>query len=106
LEQDITEDEIRKAIQQLPPEKAPDPDGYVGAFFKHCWDIIKGDVIATLQEMFTMRGGCWQLMKSANIALLPKKNGARGVGDYRPISVMHSMAKLLGKILANRLPPT
>jgi hypothetical protein len=35
--------------------------------------------------------------------LLPKKDGAQNIGDYRPISIIHSVAKLMGKILANRL---
>jgi hypothetical protein len=42
-------------------------------------------------------------MNSTNIVLIPKKEGAREVGDYKPISVMHNMAKVLGKILTNRL---
>jgi hypothetical protein len=36
---------------------------------------------------------------------LEKKEGAQLVGDYRPISIMHSTAKLLAKILATRLAP-
>jgi hypothetical protein len=94
-----------RAVQQLPPEKALGLDGNVGAFFKHCWEIIKGVVVTAIQEIFALRAGCWQVMNSANIVLLPKKEGAREVGDYRSISVMHNMAKLLGKILTNRLSP-
>jgi hypothetical protein len=39
------------------------------------------------------------------IALIPKKEEAQAVTDYRPISVMHSTAKLLCSILAERLAP-
>jgi hypothetical protein len=39
------------------------------------------------------------------IALIPKKEEAQAVTDYRPISVMHSTAKLLRSILAERLAP-
>lgn len=35
--------------------------------------------------------------------LLPKKNGAQQVGDFRPISLIHSMAKLIAKVLSIRL---
>jgi hypothetical protein len=45
------------------------------------------------------------LLNTANIALIAKKRDAQSMGDYRTISIMHSMAKLLEKILANRLAP-
>jgi hypothetical protein len=35
--------------------------------------------------------------------LLPKKEEAHQIGDYRPINLMHSIAKIFSKILANRL---
>jgi hypothetical protein len=41
----------------------------------------------------------------ANIVLLPKKDGAQSLADYQPISIMHSVSKLLAKILANQLAP-
>jgi hypothetical protein len=35
--------------------------------------------------------------------MLPKKGGVEGAADYDPISLIHSFAKLVTKILANRL---
>ena len=43
------------------------------------------------------------LLNSANIILIPKKEGAEKVIDYRPISLIHSVGKLFSKILALRL---
>lgn len=45
------------------------------------------------------------LLNSAYMVLIPKKEEPTGVGDYRPISLVHSVAKLITKILANRLAP-
>jgi hypothetical protein len=86
-------------------EKAPGPDGYIGAFFKSCWGIVKQDLVAAIQEIFALRAGRWNLLNSANVVLLEKKDGAQAIGDYRPISIMHSVGKLLTKILSSRLSP-
>jgi hypothetical protein len=32
-----------------PKEKAPRPDGYIGSFFAHCWDIIKDDILKVVE---------------------------------------------------------
>jgi hypothetical protein len=37
------------------------------------------------------------------ITLIPKKDNADQVKDFRPISLVHSFAKLITKILASRL---
>ena len=39
------------------------------------------------------------------IVLIPKKDGAEELKDFRPISLIHSFAKLVTKMLANRLGP-
>jgi hypothetical protein len=37
------------------------------------------------------------------MVLLPKKTDAKEIGDFRPISLIHSVAKNFSKLLANRL---
>jgi hypothetical protein len=45
----------------------------------------------------------FRLLNPAFITLLLKKGDANRVGDFRPISLVHSFAKLVTKVLANRL---
>jgi hypothetical protein len=56
LDADLSESEIDIAIAQLPAEKASGLDGYIGAFFKQCWSIVKQVVVVAIQEMFNLRG--------------------------------------------------
>jgi hypothetical protein len=81
------------------------PDGYIGAFFKHGWNIVKLDVVQALREIFALRGECWNLLNSTDVALIAKTDDAQVIGDHRLISITHNMARILGKVLANRLSP-
>jgi hypothetical protein len=45
----------------------------------------------------------FRLLNTAFITLIPKKDDAFQAGDFRPISLIHNFAKLIMKILANRL---
>jgi hypothetical protein len=42
-------------------------------------------------------------LNSVYITLIPKVEGADQIKDFRPISLVHSFAKLVTKLLANRL---
>jgi hypothetical protein len=42
-------------------------------------------------------------LNRAPITLIPKKQDAEFIGDFRPISLVHSFSKLFSKILANRM---
>jgi hypothetical protein len=41
LDNAFTVQELLNTIKELPPEKAPGPDGFIGTFYKKCWNIIK-----------------------------------------------------------------
>jgi exonuclease III len=103
LELPFTMEEVKSIIDSMPPDKAPGPDGFTGAFFKASWEIIKFDIMAALNSLYAMNSQSFHLLNSANIVLLPKKSDARKVTDYRPISLIHSIAKIFSKLLANRL---
>jgi hypothetical protein len=42
-------------------------------------------------------------LNTTHVVLLPKKADAKEIRDFRPISLIHSTAKLISKILALRL---
>ncbi|WVZ50254.1 hypothetical protein U9M48_001528 [Paspalum notatum var. saurae] len=105
LDEAFTDQEIKRSIDLLPGDKAPGPDGYTGAFFKSCWDIIKDDLMSTANAFHDLRCLNLQLINSANLILIPKKEGADAVCDFRPISLIHSFIKIITKTLALRLAP-
>jgi len=105
LEDPFDESEIKQVIMQLPSKKSPGPDGFIGLFYKKCWSIIGHDLIAALQAFHSLRTRRIELINEANIVLLPKKEGATNLSDFRPISLINSFAKIITKLLADRLAP-
>jgi hypothetical protein len=89
----------------MPPKKASGPDGFIGSFFKKCWPVIKVDLIQAIMFFFHNQTSKLHLINTANIVLLPKSQEATALGDYRPISLINNIAKIIMKILANRLAP-
>ena len=61
--------------------------------------------MAAINSLFTLNAQGFEWLNSACIILLPKKTDATRVTDFRPISLIHSIAKTFSKLLANRLAP-
>jgi hypothetical protein len=87
LEAPFEENEIKSTISQLLAEKSPGPDDFIGLFYKKCWPIVKQDLIVVLQAFHSLRTRRLELINEANIILLPKKDGADNISDFRPISL-------------------
>jgi hypothetical protein len=83
-------------------DKAPGPDGFSMAFFQDCWEVIKEDVMAVFEEFYT-RGKFVKCINSTFISLIPKIQGAKEVKDFRPISLVGGVYKIISKVLANRM---
>jgi len=102
LEAEFTEDELNATVPDIASDKAPGPDGFIGSFYKASWDIIR-DLLAAANYFYSNHDQHFNLLNNANIVLLPKKEDASTVGDFRPISLSHSVAKIISKMLATRL---
>jgi hypothetical protein len=67
--------------------------------------VIKADLMAAIISLQQGDARGLGLLNAAYITLIPKKVDAMTAKDFRPISLVHSFAKLITKILANRLAP-
>jgi hypothetical protein len=105
LDNPFTEDEVWAAIRSMPNEKSPGPDGFTGLFYQTCWDVIKPELMQALDKFCSGSSQNLDLLNSAVITLLPKKEAPTLLKDYRPISLVHSFSKLATKVMARRLAP-
>ncbi|RVX03380.1 DEAD-box ATP-dependent RNA helicase 28 [Vitis vinifera] len=102
LELPFTEEEIHSVLMEMNGDKAPGPDGFTVAFWQTCWEFVKEEIVDLFKEFYDQRS----FAKSLNttfLVLIPKKGGAEDLGDFRPISLLGGLYKLLAKVLANRL---
>jgi hypothetical protein len=73
LESNITEEEVKWAVTDMPKENASGPDGFIGAFYSKCWETIKSKVFQVVCQLSQLRGNTFNLLNIANIVLLQKK---------------------------------
>jgi hypothetical protein len=92
-------------INSMPKQKAPGPDGFIGAFFIKCWGIIRPDLMRVVTQFHNMNQKGILFLNQALVVLIPKKPNAVKVTDFWLISLIHSFAKVIFKLLANRLAP-
>ncbi|KAM0831273.1 hypothetical protein ACQ4PT_065654 [Festuca glaucescens] len=105
LDAQFSDDEVWATVKSLTVDKSPGPDSFSWSFFQTCWPTVKHDVLAAIHAVYVGHDLFFQGLNSTFITLIPKKDDAANVKDYRPISLVHSFAKLFAKLLANRLSP-
>jgi hypothetical protein len=103
LDNMFTEEEVWNTIREMPNDHAPGPDGFTGAFYQRAWPIIKHDILAGIMKLGVGDGRGFARLNRALITLIPKIPEAIETKDFRPISLVHSFAKLFSKLIANRL---
>jgi hypothetical protein len=55
LEQEFSEEEVWGALRAMPNNKSPGPDGFSWEFYRHCWPVIKEDVMRALRAIWSGR---------------------------------------------------
>ncbi|GJX54267.1 hypothetical protein Tco_0282636 [Tanacetum coccineum] len=102
LEREVSKEEVKRAVWDCGTDKAPGPDGFTFGFYRRFWNLIECDVVNAVKWFFLHEripsGG-----NSSFITLIPKVSNANMVKDFRPISLIGSVYKIVAKILANHL---
>jgi hypothetical protein len=98
----IKEEEVKSALFQMFPTKAPRPDGFPAHFFQTHWELCGEEV--TLAVIRVLKGE--DDMREINqtfIVLISKVTSPEELGQFHPISLCNVIFKIASKVVANRL---
>ena len=102
LDKEFTKEEVIEVLREMEGDKALGLDGLTMSFFQKCWSVVEKDVTDVF-DYFHRHSVFEQSMNALFLTLIPKKCNVVNIKDFRPISLVGSVYKLLSKVLANRL---
>lgn len=102
LEAYFTEEEVKAAVWGCDSNKSPGPDGFTFDFIKTNWANMKAEVMQLMRE-FHERGRLVKGLNASFIVLIPKKERSTALEEFRPISLIGCIYKIIAKTLANRI---
>jgi len=98
----FTEEEIKEAVWQCEGTKNPGPDGFNFNFIKDNWSTLKQDIVDVVQS-FQVTGHISKGYNASFIALAPKVRDPTHLDQYRPISLLGAIYKIISKVLSCRI---
>ncbi|KAK2662941.1 hypothetical protein Ddye_001515 [Dipteronia dyeriana] len=102
LDSNFSDEEIRRAIFDMAPTKAPGPDGLSTLFNQKLWPIMGSNVTKTCL-MVLNEGHDITLANRTLITLIPKVKKMEKMSDFHPISLCNVLCKIIVKALTTRL---
>lgn len=102
LDSDFTLEEIREQLSKLKERKAPGEDGIPYEFFINATDEFLSALCQTYTKIFNGSQD-FDTFRTSVIFPIHKKGDINAVGNYRGISFMNCIAKLLLGMINNRI---
>ncbi|CAI5460908.1 unnamed protein product [Closterium sp. Yama58-4] len=96
-----SEEEVQTAVRELASGKSPGQDGLPKELFEHNWDLL-GPVLMKFVGDFTRTVELLREISTAVTILLHKKGSKEELGNYRPITLLSTIYKVLAKVMATR----
>ncbi|KAK2661122.1 hypothetical protein Ddye_007655 [Dipteronia dyeriana] len=102
LEEEFKLKEVWLALSNGEGSKAPGHEGLNLNFIKTHWGDIQEDFMKFIKE-FHKDGLVVKDLNRTFIPLIHKVNNVESMKDFKPMSLVNSMYKILTKVLANKL---
>lgn len=102
LTAEFTQMDVKNAVWGCEGNKSPGPDGYNFNILKKFWNVICDYFCRMVLEFHSSE----KLARGSNtsfVVLIPKMENPVGLNDYRPISLVGCIYKVLAKLLAERM---
>lgn len=103
IEKPFEEKELKEAVRSCGANKSSGPDGFRVEFYKRYWDLLKDELLEAYNE-FAKHPKIPKGINAAFIILIPKTKNPLLVKDFRLISLVSSIYKILANRLKKVLP--
>ena len=102
LEQALTVEELDKSINNCNLRSAPGTDGFSNIVIKKCWPFLQLPLHRYALCCYN-KGELTANFRGAGIKLIPKKVECSSIKNWRPISLLSNMYKIISRALNSRL---
>jgi hypothetical protein len=102
LDRPLTISELDESLKQCNLKSAAGCDGYSNRLIKLCWQHLRFPLFNYANFCFD-KGILTHNFRSASIKLIPKKGNLGDIKNWRPISLLSNMYKIISRAINSRL---